>query len=144
MTGGRVDPAIVRRHLFALDAAVQNLRKHRGKTVESLRTDRDTLWSVERGLQLCAQNVLDIATHLAAAAGHDAPDYAAALDELGRMGVLPAEFLSRFRGIAGFRNVLVHAYLEVDPARVHELLNERLDDFVQFSQYVETHLARQS
>ena len=36
-----------------------------------LATKRDELWSVERGLQLCAQNVLDIATHIAASAGRE-------------------------------------------------------------------------
>jgi len=51
--------------------------------------------------------------------------------------VLPAEFATRFRGVAGFRNVLVHAYLDVDLGRVHAVLNDHLDDFTEFARHVE-------
>ena len=54
----------------------------------------------------------------------------------------PIEFARRFRGVAGFRNVLVHGYLEVDVARLHRVLSEQLDDFVAFADHVERYLAR--
>lgn len=95
---------------------------------------------VERGLQLCTQNALDIATHLAASAGRDVPDYATAIHQLSDLGVLPAEFAARFRPVAGFRNVIVHGYLDVDLTVVHRLLNNRLDDFVEFARLVGLHL----
>jgi len=141
MSPGRIDAAVVRRHLLAIDEAVQTLRRHRGKPAELLATDRAERWAVERGFQLCAQNALDIATHLAASAGRDVPDYATAIDRLGEMGVLPPEFLRRFRPIAGFRNVIVHGYLAVDPDIVHRLLNEQLEDFAEFAGYIQRHLA---
>jgi len=142
MSPGQPDSVIVRRHLLALDAAVQRLRRHAGEPLTALVADTDSLWAIERGLQLCAQNALDIATHVAASAGHDVPDYASAVDRLGELGVLPDAFARRFRGVAGFRNVLVHGYLGVDPERVHELLNSGLDDFVAFGQHVESYLIR--
>ncbi|MGH9365797.1 MAG: type VII toxin-antitoxin system HepT family RNase toxin [Thermoanaerobaculia bacterium] len=140
MSPGRVDPAVVRRHLLAIDEAVQTLRRHQRKPVEILASDREKLWMVERGLQLCAQNALDVATHLAASAGRDVPDYGAAVDRLGELGVLPQDFAARFRAVAGFRNVIVHGYLDVDPNVVHRLLNERLDDFGEFARYIDRHL----
>jgi uncharacterized protein YutE (UPF0331/DUF86 family) len=140
MSPGQYDPAVVRRHLLALDEAVQRLRRHAGQPLSRLHAEPDERWAVERGLQLCAQNVLDIATHLAASAGRDAPDYASAIDVMGDLGVVPAGFARRLRGIAGFRNVLVHGYLAVDPARLHELLNFGLDDFAEFARLVEAHL----
>lgn len=142
MSPGKVDVAIVRRHLLALDAAVRHLRRHLGRPLALLQTDVDESWSVERGLQLCAQGCLDIATHLAAAAGEDAPDYATAIDRLVGLGVLDPDFAARFRAIAGFRNVLVHGYLEVDLARIHSLLNQHLDDFVTFAEQVDAFVRR--
>jgi uncharacterized protein YutE (UPF0331/DUF86 family) len=140
VTRGKADHDLIRRHLIALDDALANLRRHRATPLETLRSDRDILWAVERGLQVCAQNVLDIATHIVASAGRDAPDYTTALDELARLGILPGEYVARFRGIAGFRNVLVHAYLDVDVRRVHEVLNNQLDDFADFAGHIERHL----
>jgi uncharacterized protein YutE (UPF0331/DUF86 family) len=95
---------------------------------------------VERGLQLCAQNVLDVATHLAASSGFDVADYASALDRLQELRVLPPEFVQRFRGIAGFRNVLVHGYLDVDLRVLHSVLQERFDDFAEFARLVRRYL----
>jgi len=140
MSPGQCDPAVVRRHLLALDEAVQHLRRHAGQPLSALLANPDERWTVERGLQLCAQNALDIATHLAASAGRDAPDYASAIDVLGEIGVLPVGFARRFRGIAGFRNVLVHGYLAVDAARLHQLLNSGLDEFAEFARHVEAYL----
>lgn len=142
MSPGQADTAVVRRHLLALDAAVQRLRRHAGRPLSALAADSDAQWVVERGLQLCAQNAVDVATHLAASAGRDTPDYASAIDVLGELGALPTEFARRFRGVAGFRNVLVHGYLRVELERVHELLNSGLDDFVEFAGHVEGFLAR--
>jgi uncharacterized protein YutE (UPF0331/DUF86 family) len=93
MTPGQPDVAVVRRHLIALDEAVRHLRRHAGRPLAALLTDADERWVVERGLQLCAQNVLDVATQ-------------------------------------------VHGYLGVDVARVHEVLNARLDDFAEFARFV--------
>jgi uncharacterized protein YutE (UPF0331/DUF86 family) len=140
MTPGQPDPAVVRRHLLAIDDALKRLRTHQGCSREQLAADRDRLWIVERGLQLCAQNALDIATHLAASSGRDVPDYATAIDRLAELGVLPPEFAARFRGVAGFRNVIVHGYLDVDLAVVQHLLQTGLDDFVTFARHVSRHL----
>ncbi len=141
MTGGKADPQVVRRHLFALQDALGRLRKHSGHSVETLRVDVDLRWIVERGLQLCAQNALDIATHIAAGSGLDAPDYASAIDRLAELSVLPPDFARRLRAIAGFRNVLVHAYLQVDPQVVDAVLKHGLDDLDTFVQHIERWLS---
>jgi len=142
MSPGQPDTTVIRRHLLALDDAIRQLRRHAGRPLASLGADPDERWAVERGLQVCAQNALDIATHIAASAGRDAPDYASAIDVAGELGILPAEFTVRFRGIAGFRNILVHGYLGVDLSRLHRLLNSGLDDFAEFARFVEDYLRR--
>ena len=142
MTRGEPDPEVIRRHLAALREALANLRRHASRSAQELRADADLRWTVERGLQLCIQNALDIATHLAAAAGLDAPDYATAIDRLAELSVLSAEFAARLRPIAGFRNVLVHGYLQVDLSVVEEVLKTKLDELEEFARRVEAYLAR--
>jgi uncharacterized protein YutE (UPF0331/DUF86 family) len=141
MSPGQPDREVIRRHLLALDEALQVLRRHQGVTAAQLRQDRERLWVVEHGLQLCAQNVLDVATHLAASAGLATADYAAAVDRLGELDVLPADFAARLRPLAGFRNVLVHGYLDVDLEEVARLLGSRLADFVTFAGHVDAYLS---
>lgn len=142
MTLGQLDPEVVRRHLEALRDALANLRRHAGRSARDLRANADLRWAVERGLQLCIQNALDIATHLAAGSGLDASDYATAIDRLAELSVLPAEFAVRLRPIAGFRNVLVHGYLQVDLSIVEEVLKTKLDELDEFAHRVEGYLGR--
>jgi uncharacterized protein YutE (UPF0331/DUF86 family) len=118
------------------------LRTHQGTSVEELQRDLDRSWAVQRGLQICAQNALDVATHLAASAGMEVSDYASAIDRLAEMGVLDPAFAARFRPVAGFRNLLVHGYLRLDMRRIHDLLNVHLDDFVTFAEHVERFVRR--
>lgn len=142
MTPGRPNALVVRRHLTALRSAVGNLRRHSDLTGAQLRDNSDLRWLVERGLHLCAQNALDIATHLALSAGLDAPDYATAIDRLAEIEVLPEDFAAHFRAVAGFRNVLVHGYLDVDLDLIGQILARQLDDFETFALHVERSLAR--
>ncbi|MFV2072516.1 MAG: DUF86 domain-containing protein [Thermoanaerobaculales bacterium] len=140
MSPGEIDVQIIRRHLAALREALQVLLTRSGLSLEDLDIHTEERWIVERGLQLCAQNALDVATHIAASRGRDVPDYASAIDELGRLGVLPHEFAREFRSVAGFRNVLVHGYLDVDLNVLHALLTDRLGDFESFSVHIATFL----
>ncbi len=140
MGPGEIDVQIIRRHLAALRQSLEVLATRSGVSVEELDTDIEGRWMVERGLQLCAQNALDIATHIAASRGRDVPDYASAIDELGRLGVLTHEFAREFRSVAGFRNVLVHGYLDVNLDVLHALLHDRLGDFESFAARIEDYL----
>ena len=141
MTSGHPDPEVIRKHLAALREALSNLRRHATHNAHELRADSDLRWIVERGLQLCVQNALDIATHLAAASGLDSPDYATAIDRLAEIKVLSPEFASRLRPMAGFRNVLVHGYLQVDLNVLERVLHDKLQDLDEFALQVEAYLA---
>lgn len=139
MTPGAIDPRVVRRHLLELRRVIGELKRHRGRPLAIL-AEPDELWAVERGLQLAAQNALDIATHLVAGVGRDVPDYATAIDLLADLEVLEPDFAAGFRSVAGFRNVLVHGYLEVDLEILHDVLNKRLEEFLAFAESVERYL----
>ena len=128
--------AVVSR-LDAIRRAVERLRPHQARPLDAYLADADGQWIVERGLQLAAEATLDVCAHLVAAL-HLPPvdDYTQAIDRLGAAGILPAQFAARFRAVGGFRNVLVHGYLEIDPRQVHEVLCDHLDDFLAFARHV--------
>ena len=101
-------------------------------------------WAVLHGLQLAAQHVIDIANHILAAQSLAAPsDYKEAIVELGRNHILPMDFATQISEMAGFRNVVVHRYLTVDPLRVLNILQNHLDDFNVFSEHIYDYLRRE-
>ncbi len=141
MSPGEIDPTVVRRHLVAMRYSVEVLQSHTGQGIDLLKEEPEERWMVERGLQLCAQNALDIATHIVVGMGRDVADYTQAIDALADARVLPRAFADGFRNMAGFRNIIVHGYLNVDVEILHLVLNERLEDFGKFAEFVEEFLA---
>jgi uncharacterized protein YutE (UPF0331/DUF86 family) len=87
----------------------------------------------ERNLEVAAQCVLDISHRLISLAGASRPrDYYESILRLGELGVLPPEFAAHLAPLAGFRNILVHEYLEVDWREVYRKL-QQLDDLARFA-----------
>ena len=102
--------------------------------------------SAERDFQVAIQAALDIGSIILADQSVMLPkDYKDIFPALAEIGVLPADFAQKLVGMARFRNVLVHLYLEVDLQRVYRYLQENLEDFESFASYVsewlQTHAA---
>ncbi len=53
-------------------------------------------------------------------------------DILNSAGALETEFAENIRGMAGYRNRLVHMYNQVDKNEIYQILQNRLDDFDTF------------
>jgi len=97
----------------------------------------------ERNLEVSAQCVLDISHRLISLAGGPRPrDYYEAILHLGELGVLPPDFATHLAPLAGFRNILVHEYLEVDWQEVYRNL-QQLGDLARFAELVREWLRRQ-
>ena len=78
------------------------------------------------------EGCIDVAQHLCASEGWSPPTTNAdAIRILGREGVLHEDVAQAVSVAVGFRNVLVHGYVDVDDRRVVGFL-DRLDDLRQF------------
>lgn len=100
-------------------------------------------WLAERGLQLAAEAVFDVGNHVLAGEFNVHPDdYEGVIQKLADQEVISRELRERLRGLGGFRNILVHEYLEVDVGRVHDFLQEGLDDFILYAEEIEEFLER--
>lgn len=55
---------------------------------------------------------------------------------LGDVGILPKDFARSIKGMAGFRNILIHGYLEIDERKVYANIQRGLVDFPAFAQYI--------
>lgn len=95
----------------------------------------------ERFLQLAAEVVIDIAEIIVAQKKLPTPSTSAeALERLGEAGILDKEFTGQFAKIAGFRNILIHDYLDIDYEKVADKINNRLGDFDLFARKVAQYL----
>lgn len=137
-----VSREVVAARLRRLEQCLRRLRGLAAMPLDQYLADVDVQAIAERHLQVAAQCLLDIGNHILAEESLGTPDDAAGiLDLLSRAGAVPAELHQRVRGLAGFRNVLVHDYLAVDQRFVHGLL-QRLDDLAELGRVLGEHAAR--
>lgn len=95
----------------------------------------------ERCFQLSIQCVIDVCHYITALHGWEKADESRdAILRLGQEGLLPTELTGRIAGMAGFRNILVHAYLRINREIVHDYLS-RLGDFCDFAAHIEKTLS---
>lgn len=88
----------------------------------------------ERYLHLACEAVLDIAQHVIADRGYpQASSYRHAIEMLEEEGILDEDLSERLQRWMGFRNVLVHLYLEIDHSRVYDAIQGDLGDLGAFA-----------
>ena len=93
--------------------------------------------NAERYLQLAIQAVLDVSHHIVADRNLALPaDSKSLFDVLAREKIVSRPLAAKLTSMAGFRNVLVHEYLEIDRRRVYRALKTELRDFERFIQAV--------
>lgn len=96
----------------------------------------------ERHLQLALQAAIDIAAHILAEESSEGPEsYGSAFTMLSEKGILDDELAQRLVKGAGLRNILVHAYLEVDPNRIWESVKS-LGDLERFAAAIDSFMNR--
>lgn len=119
------------------------LRELAGAQVTKLGHDVREQRYVEHTLQIAIQAVLDVAAHIVSDERLGEPETNKALFELlARGGWLPEHLVASLRNMAGFRNVLVHGYTDVDLDVVRDVLANRLGDLDAFVVAVRGRLPR--
>ena len=97
--------------------------------------------AIERNLQLAIESALDIGEVIISSEDLEKPeDYRSIIIILGKEGIIPVQFAERFSEAAKLRNILVHMYTEIDPAMISQILENNLDDFDKYAQYIARYL----
>lgn len=129
-----VDRYVVRGRLAKIREYVALLKKIRGMASErQFVADPLIYGNAERYLQLAIQAVLDVSHHIVADLSPKLPaDNTELFDLLATHKVLSLRLARKLAPMSGFRNLLVHEYMEIDRRRVYRVLHEDLGDFEKF------------
>jgi len=135
-----VDPDVVRRRLREIDRRLEALDAIRAEGGEAFQQSRGLQAQVERHMQLAIQAAIDIAVHIVSEDSALTPeDYGSTFLILARIGVVDESLAKRLRSAAGLRNILVHAYLDVDPQMMWANM-EHLEDLRRFAAAIQKYL----
>jgi len=127
----------IERRLERLSTCLKKLDPFKAKEKEEILQDPYIQDIIERNPEVSAQAAIDIANRIISIEGLEKPrDYYEVIIRLGEAGILPMQFAQDLAPIAGFRNILVHDYMDIDWDEVYNNLHQ-LDDLSQFMDYVE-------
>ena len=129
------DRELVAKRLAQIETCVHDLRTL--ARPEEIRRDVREERFVEHTLQIAIQAALDVAAHIVADELLGEPRTNRELfDLMERHGWIPANLATELRRMAGFRNVLVHGYGDVDLGIVEEIVRHHVDDLLRFVEVV--------
>lgn len=125
------DPELVEKKLALIETCLRELREL--ARPDALEADVRERRFVEHTLQIAIQACLDVASHVVSSARLGEPVTNRQLfEQLQHAGFVEPELAQSLYRMAGFRNILVHGYQDVDVGIIREILAERLVDLDAF------------
>ena len=86
--------------------------------------------SAERLIQLSIESTIDMGNHIIADLNLGYADYGSQIpDILAEKELISRDLAETWIKMIGLRNILVHDYLDIEHAIIHELIKTRLSDF---------------
>jgi uncharacterized protein YutE (UPF0331/DUF86 family) len=129
-----VDQHVLSSRLDALESYLTELRTFRELDRERFVREPALHHLAERFLQLACESVLDVAHHVISDEGYrQARSYKDAMDVLRDEGLIESGLAERLKSWMGFRNVLVHLYMDIDHGRSYDAIRDDLGDLEEFA-----------
>ncbi|HEX7485193.1 MAG TPA: DUF86 domain-containing protein [Vicinamibacterales bacterium] len=124
---------LVRSRCADIEEAVVRLERFGSMPVEQFVGNPEAVDAACYRLLVGVEAAIALCYHISAVHLRRVPEqYAACFDTLREAGIVPGELADRLKAMARFRNLLVHMYQRVEPARIHEILRNSLPDLRAF------------
>lgn len=131
-----VDKELIENRLLKLEQILRKLNDISKSDREEFINSEALQDRAERNLQLAAQICIDIGNHIISDEGYRFPSgYSDIFQVLKEEKILDDKLSETMKKIAGFRNVLVHDYVEIDKDMVYSTLNN-IYDFKKFAEKI--------
>ena len=127
-----VSSEVIRKRLNKLDEYLGILQKLKRYSFEAFISDPEHYGSVERFLHLSIEAVIDMGNHVIADLGLGVVNWYSDIPSiLSDKGYLSEDLKEKWIRMIGFRNTLVHDYVEIDRKIVYEVLQNDLEDLIE-------------
>jgi uncharacterized protein YutE (UPF0331/DUF86 family) len=132
---------VLKKRIAKLEEYLGLLATYRNMSLDVFLANPEHYHSAERLLQLCIEACTDMGNHIITDMNLGHADYGSQIpDILAEKELISRELAEAWIKMIGLRNILVHDYLDINHAIVHELIQSRMDDFESikafFTQYL--------
>lgn len=139
-----IDRERIKERIGDIKNALAELEKFQNLSQKEFLKDKNNFYLSSYWLRIAIEAVLTIGIHILSRLPSNGKkkDYTQVLLSLGEYEVIPKEFSQKIKGMAGYRNRLVHLYWKVSPGEILATIKENLDDFNKFIFYIKKFLSR--
>lgn len=113
--------------------SISTLRRYSDVPVKEFLINETVVAASKYTLLTAIEAAISVCNHLAARMLNKSPDtYAECFTVLASGGIITNELADRLARMAGFRNLLVHVYNQIDDSRVWEIVRSDLGDLEEY------------
>lgn len=132
-----VDKEVVLNRIKHLEDNINYLEKIKKYDQKTFSSTQDIYYRFERALHLAVEAVLDLGNHLIADQNLETPDSNRDIFRiLFENQIIDSELKESLIKMAGFRNILVHDYLDLDRELEYEIIKNNIVDIKEFMKVV--------
>jgi uncharacterized protein YutE (UPF0331/DUF86 family) len=136
-----VRPEVIRKRLNKIDEYLVVLQRLQRYGRDEFLSDPERYGSAERFLHLAIEALLDMGNHVIADEGLGVVDWYSDVPRIFlEKGMISSELSEKWIRMIGFRNTLVHGYMDVDRTIVYEVLQNGLGDIGELKRVFARHL----
>lgn len=138
-----VDSQVIKLRLDKILSILEFLKIAAEMKEEEFVDNRMIRLATERSLQIAAQAVIDISTHLVAHNHWGTPEsYKDSVDIISKNGIIERGLADNLIELVKLRNVIVHVYLEIDPKIVYQSVQQSISDLKDFVESIKKALSQ--
>jgi uncharacterized protein YutE (UPF0331/DUF86 family) len=130
-------------HLRELDESLKDWERYQQCSLEDLRKDRDKRNMILHAMLVSIQSAIDISSHLISQNDLKRPaTYRETFDLLGQAGIISEKLAAELSDLAGFRNILVHIYWDLNLDEIYSILQNDLTTLRSFRDEIKELLSK--
>lgn len=133
-------------HLGNLNGALSDLQRYKDDitSLDTFTAERDRQHMVLHAMLIAIQSAIDTANHIISEKRLKRPDsYRETFEILKNGGIIESTLSEKLSNLAGFRNLLVHVYWNLDLKTVFRLLHEDVWKLKDFERVIRDFLLRE-
>ncbi len=128
-----IDEELIHAKIDIIEVNLKLLKEIRSQGFEVFSKSYRDIQAAKHSLQESIEACLDIGNHIIAERGYRrADDYKEIFEILEEEGRIESRLSKKLQEMAGFRNILVHRYGEIDLNRIYIVISEELEDIEKF------------
>jgi len=140
----KINSNVILSRFKKLDELLLFLKQIREKSKNEFLNESLIFLSAQRALEMCINICIDIGNHVISANKKQKIEtYGDIFNELYRIGIIDHEMKEKLIKMVKFRNLLRHAYLEINNEIIYDILKNNLEDFNLFKKQILTRFKKQ-